>query len=149
MVSRILVATDGSDTAWKAVKYAEELAGQTGSTITAISVIDRTAFLIKSVPAKATPTHLIEPVEDYLRQAAEAYLGRAEGLCRKGNIKFKRIIRTGHPVDEIVREAERSRADLIIMGSRGRGVLGSAVLGSTTFGVMNRETKVPVLVVRK
>jgi nucleotide-binding universal stress UspA family protein len=149
MFSRILVATDGSDTAWKALKYAVELAKQTGSMITAISVIDRTSFLIKSVPAVATPTHLIEPVEDYMRQAAEAYLEKAESLCRKSDVKFRKVIRAGHPVDEIVKEAEKSKVDLIIMGSRGRGILRSAVLGSTTFGVMNKETKVPLLMVRK
>jgi nucleotide-binding universal stress UspA family protein len=117
--------------------------------ITAISVIDRTSFLIKSVPAVATPTHLIEPVEDYMRQAAEAYLEKAESLCRKSDVKFRKVIRAGHPVDEIVKEAEKSKVDLIIMGSRGRGILRSAVLGSTTFGVMNKETKVPLLMVRK
>ena len=149
MVSRILVATDGSETAWKAVKFAVELAKQTGAIITALSVTDRTSFLTKSVPAMSTPTHIIEPVEDYMRQAAEAYLGKAEGLCRKSDIKVRKVIRTGHPVDEIVKEAERSRADLIIMGSRGRGIVRSAVLGSITFGVMNKESKIPLLVIRK
>jgi nucleotide-binding universal stress UspA family protein len=59
------------------------------------------------------------------------------------------IIRSGHPVEEIVKQAERSKADLIIMGSHGRSALKAAVIGSVTFGVINRDTKIPVLVVRK
>ncbi len=149
MVSRILVATDGSAAAWKAIQYAAGLAKQTGAELTAVSVIDGTAFVAKTVPAVSTPTHLIEPVEDFMRQAAEAYIGKAEELCRKNGIKFRKVIRSGHPVDEIVKVAEKERCDLIIMGARGKGVVKAAVLGSTTFGVMNKETKIPLLVVRK
>ncbi|MCL5022680.1 MAG: universal stress protein [Nitrospirae bacterium] len=149
MIKTILVATDGSKTAWKAVTYAAELARQTRAALTAISVIDKTWFLTQSVSAPATPTHLIEPVDDYLRQAAEGYLERAEDLCRKKGVQFTRVITAGHPVEEIVKEAERAKADLIVLGSRGKGIVRAAVLGSITFGVMNRETKIPVLVVRK
>jgi nucleotide-binding universal stress UspA family protein len=55
----------------------------------------------------------------------------------------------GHPVEEIVQEAYKSKADLIIMGSHGRSALAAAVLGSSAYGVMHHETKVPVLIVRR
>jgi len=149
MISKILVATDGSETAWKAVKYATGLAKQTGATITFLSVIDKSLFLTQSIPAIAAPTRLIEPVEDYLRQAAEAYLERAEKLCNKNGIKCRKAVRTGHPVDEIVREATKSKADLIVIGSRGQGAMRAAVLGSVTYGVIHKDTGIPVLVVSK
>jgi nucleotide-binding universal stress UspA family protein len=149
MISKILVATDGSETAWKAVKYATGLARQTGAAITVLSVIDKSALLAQSIPAVSAPTRLMEPVEDYMGQAAEAYLEKAEKLCRKSNVKFRKVVRAGHPVDEIVKEAEKSKVDLIIMGSHGRGAMRAAVLGSITFGVIHRDTKIPVLIVRK
>ncbi len=149
MISKILVATDGSETAWKAVKYAAGLARQTGATVTFLSVIDKSLFLTQSIPAIAAPTRLIEPVEDYLRQAAEAYIEKAEKLCKKSGIKCRKAVRTGHPVDEIVREATESKADLIVIGSRGRGAMRAAVLGSVTHGVIHEDTGIPVLVVRK
>jgi nucleotide-binding universal stress UspA family protein len=149
MISRMLVATDGSETAWKAVKYAASLAKQTGAAITAISVIDRSPLLVQSIPAVSAPTHLIEPVEDYLRQAAEAYVERAEKFCKKNGIKFRKVLRAGHPVDEIVKEAKRSKADLIVLGSHGRGVMRAAVLGSIAFGVIHKHAKVSVLIVRR
>ncbi|HYA12398.1 MAG TPA: universal stress protein, partial [Thermodesulfovibrionales bacterium] len=78
MISKILVATDGSETARKSIGYAADLAKQTGSKLIFLSVIDKTFFVSKSIPAAATSIHLIEPIEDYLRQAAEAHLEEAE-----------------------------------------------------------------------
>jgi len=149
MISKILVPTDGSKAAKKSVEYAAEFAKQTGAAITIITVIDKSSIVPLSISGTATPTHLIEPVEDYMRQAAEAYIADAEEICASHNVPVKRLIRTGHPVEEITREAEKSKFDLIIIGSRGKSALKAAVLGSVTFGVINKETKVPVLVVRK
>ncbi len=149
MIKEILVPTDGSETAQKSVKYAVELAEQTDATITLLSVIDKGLFVTKSIPALATPTHLIEPIEDYLKQAAEAYIEKAERLCKKKGVQAKRVIRSGHPVEEIIKEAEKSKVDLIIMGSHGRSAMRAVLLGGITFGVIHKDTKIPVLVIRK
>jgi nucleotide-binding universal stress UspA family protein len=149
MISKILVPTDGSKAAKKSVEYAAEFAKQTGAAITIMSIIDKSSLVPLSISGTATPTHLIEPVEDYMRQAAEAYIDEAEEICARNKVPAKRLIRTGHPVEEIIKEAEKSKFDLIIIGSRGKSALKAAVLGSVTFGVINKETKVPVLVVRK
>jgi nucleotide-binding universal stress UspA family protein len=149
MISKILVPTDGSKIAKKSVEYAAELAKQTGATITLLTVIDKSLFITQSIPAQAVPVHIIEPVEDYLKQAAEGYIEEAERLCQKKEIQYQKIIRSGHPVEEIIKEAVKSKADLIVIGSHGRSALKAAVLGSVTFGVINKETKIPVLVVRK
>jgi nucleotide-binding universal stress UspA family protein len=148
MISKILVPTDGSETARKAVRYAGDLAKQTGAVLTLLSVIDKEALVAKSIPAIASPTHIIEPVEDYLRMAAETYLKDAEKLCRRKGVKIKKVSRSGHPVEEIIKEAKRLKADLIVMGSRGKSAIKTAVLGSVTFGVIHRDTKFPVLVIR-
>ncbi len=149
MIKKILVPTDGSKTAVKSVRYAIDLAKQTDSTLILLSIIDKSIFLSKSVPAEVTKMDIIEPIEDYLRQAAEAYLGEAEGLCKKKGVKSKGVIRSGHPVEEILKEAEKSKVDLIVMGSHGKSALKAAVLASITFGIIHKDTKIPVLVVRR
>ncbi len=149
MISNILLPTDGSDTARKATRYAVDLAKQAGAIIRLVSVIDKSFYASKSVPAMAAPKRLIEPIEDYLRQTAEAYLDDAQRLCKRGSVQSKKVIRTGHPVEEIIKEAERSKVDLIVMGSHGKSALKAAVLGSVTFGIIHKDTKVPVLVVRR
>jgi nucleotide-binding universal stress UspA family protein len=149
MISKILVATDGSVTAKKTIGYAIELAQQTGATLTFLNVIDKGYLTTKSIPSVATPTHLIEPVEDYLRQAAEAHLKETVKLCEKKGLQSKAIIRSGHPVEEIIKEAGKSKVDLIVIGSHGRSALKAAVLGSVTFGVIHKDTRIPVLIVRR
>jgi len=149
MISKILVATDGSETAWKSVEYAVELAKQTGATLILLSVIDRTFFITQSTPALAAPTRLIEPIEDYLRQTAEAHIEEAEKLCKKKGVQSEKVISSGHPVDEIIKEAKKSKVDLIVIGSHGRSAIKAALLGSVTYGVIHKDTKIPVLVVRR
>jgi nucleotide-binding universal stress UspA family protein len=150
MIKKILVPIDGSETARKALEYAVDLAKQTGSSIMLLSVIDKSPFYgAQTIPSVSTPTHLLENLEDYLGQTAEAYSAEAEGLCRSKGVESRKIIKTGHPVEEIVKAAEDSKADLIVMGSHGKSALGAALLGSVTVGVIHRETKFPVLVVRR
>jgi len=151
MISKILVPTDGSETANKSIKYAAGLAKQLGAKITLLSVIDINVggFLAQTISAVNSPTHLIEPIEDYLKQTAGAYIKEGERICKKNGIQSKKVIRSGHPVEEIINEAVKSKVDLIVMGSQGRSALGAAILGSVTFGVIHKDTKIPVLVVRK
>lgn len=150
MVKNILVPIDGSKTAGKALEYAVDLAKQTGSTIVLLSVIDKSLYYgAPTIPSLSSPTHLLENLEDYLRQTAEAYVAEAEGQCRSKGVESKKIVRAGHPVEEIIKAAEDSKADLIVMGSHGKSALGAALLGSITIGLIHRETKFPVLVVRR
>ncbi len=149
MIKKILVPTDGSETANKAIEYAIELARQLGATIIFMSVVENSLLIPQIIPSVATPTHLLEPIEDYLRQTAEAYTDEAERLCQKSEIQHTKIIRSGHPVEEIIKEAIKSEVDLIVIGAHGKSALKAALLGSITFGIINKETKVPVLIVRK
>jgi nucleotide-binding universal stress UspA family protein len=149
MVSKILVPTDGSETARKAVEYAVELAKQLKASIIVLTVIDNRSFAAQTVPAEETAMHIIEPIEDYLRGAAQEYAEEIMRLCDESGVQSKTVVRTGHPVENIVKEAEESKVDLIVMGSHGRSALAAALLGSVAYGVIHNETKVPVLIVRR
>ncbi len=157
MISKILVPTDGSKTARKAARYAVELAQLSGATVIVLSVIDRTPFISSTVPGFVSPSrpgvthpeHLIEPIEDYLKEAAKADMEEIVKLCEQHGVPSRAVMRLGHPVEAIVKEGVKSRADLIVIGSHGRSALKAALLGSVTFGVIHKDTKIPVLVVRK
>ncbi len=150
MIEKILVPTDGSETSRKAAKYAYGLAALSGGSVTLLSVINRNAFIGKpTIPATETPTHIVEPLEDYLRQAADLDMREIEKLGEQKGIRTNLVVRYGHPVEEIVKEAEREKADLIVMGSHGKSALTAALLGSVTSGVIHRDMKTPVLIVRR
>ena len=149
MVSKILVPTDGSTTARKAVRYAVDLAKQLNASVVIVSVIDNRSFIAQTIPAVDSPLHVTEPIEDYLREAAKGYVGEIEKLCDESGVESKTVITKGHPVEGIVKVAQKSMVDLIVMSSHGRTGLAAAVLGSVAYGVIHNETKVPVLIVRK
>jgi nucleotide-binding universal stress UspA family protein len=149
MISKILVPSDGSKTAQRAAGYAVDLAKQLKASIIILSVIDKRSFTAQTVPASETARHTIEPIEDYLREAAEGYAGEIKKLCDKSGVASKVSIKMGHPVEEIVKEAKRSKANFIVMGSHGRSALSAAVLGSVSYGVIHNDASVPILIVRR
>lgn len=148
MISKILVPSDGSKTAKKAATYAIGLAKQMKASIVILSVIDNRARVAKTIPASEAPRQTIEPIDYYLKEAAEVFTGEIKKMCDKNGVESNISIKTGHPADVIVKEAKRVKADMIVMGSHGRSALSAAVLGSVSYGVIHIDTKVPILIIR-
>jgi nucleotide-binding universal stress UspA family protein len=90
-----------------------------------------------------------ESIGDYQQEAAERYAGEIKKLCQKKGIQSKIVIKQGHPVEEIVKESEKSKVNLIVMGSHGESTLAAATLGSVTYGVLHKNTTIPILVVKR
>ena len=149
MISNILVPTDGSMAAQKAARYAIDLAKQLKCSIIVLSVIDNRSLMAQTISAQENVRHIIEPIEDYLREAAEAYASEIKEICDENDVRSKILVTSGHPAEEIAKEAESSNADLIVIGSHGRSALKAAFLGSVTYSIIHKETKVPVLVVKR
>jgi len=138
-ISKILVPSDGSKTAQKAAAYAVDLAKQLKASIVAMSVIDNRSIIAQTVSASETTKHTIESVDDYLRAVAEGHAGEIKKLCDKSGVASMISVKIGHPMEEIVKEAKRSKADLIVMGSHGRSSLSAKVLGSISYGVIHND----------
>ncbi|MEJ2656748.1 MAG: universal stress protein [Desulfobacterales bacterium] len=149
MISRILVPTDGSETAQKAARYAIDLAAQLKCSIIVLSIADNRSLIARTIPAQENARHILEPVEDYLREAAGAYAREIKRMCDEKGIRSEILVTSGHPSEEITKQAERSNSDLIVMGSHGRSALAAALFGSITYSIIHKETKIPVLVVRR
>ncbi len=140
---KILVPTDGSKNALRAVKYAAKLAGElrSDSTITLISVHDDAALrhAERFVGKKA--------VDDYLRDLSEKDLGESRKALDKVGIRHDMVIRTGHVAGEIASTAEQGGFGMIIIGSKGRTALKDLLVGSVAQRVV-QMSKVPVLLVK-
>jgi nucleotide-binding universal stress UspA family protein len=148
MIAKILVPSDGSKNAQRAAEYAVELAKQLSASIIILSVIDQRSLIAQTAPASRTARQTIEPIEDYLKEAAAGYAGAIKKLCDKSGVAATILIKTGHPVEVIVKEAKKSKANLIVIGSHGRSALSAAVLGSVSYGVIHNDKAIPVLIVR-
>jgi nucleotide-binding universal stress UspA family protein len=149
MISKILVPTDGSKTAKKAGVYAIGLAKQLHASIVIMCVVDKRFMVSRTVLVEPSSRYVTESIGDYQQEAAERYAGEIKKLCGKKGVQSRIVIKQGHPVEEIVREAEKSKVDLIVMGSHGESALAAATLGSVTYGVIHKDTTIPVLVVRR
>ena len=149
MISKILVPTDGSKTAQKAAVYAIGLAIQLHASIIVMSVVDKRFMVSRTVLFKPSSMYVAESIEDYQQESAERYTREIKKLCGKKGVQSRTVIKQGHPVEEIVKEAKKSKAGLIIMGSHGQSTLEAATLGSVTYGVIHKDTKIPILVVKK
>jgi nucleotide-binding universal stress UspA family protein len=149
MILKILIPTDGSKVAQKAAQYAVDLARQLKASLLILCVVDKSLMMLQTVPARKTARHVIEPIEAYLRESAEGYTRAIKELCDKNRVRSKTVISEGHPVEEIVKEAEKAKVNLIIIGSHGKSALRAAILGSVTYGVIHKDTKIPILIVRR
>lgn len=137
MFRTILLAYDGSDHARRAAAVARAEAEAHG--------------------ARLVVVHAYEPVPDYLGEPffeaalkqrlerAEAVLAEARTLTGVGEGEARLL--EGRPAEAILEAALGEKADLIVMGTRGLGALGSLFLGSQSQRVV-AEAPCPVLLVR-
>jgi nucleotide-binding universal stress UspA family protein len=140
---KILVATDGSSSALKAVKKAAQLALSLRDPghISLLSVHDDIGLRhVKRFVDKGT-------VEDYLRERSENELKPARKVLDKAGVSFDMIIRTGSVPEQIVTTARKGKFDLIVVGSSGPSALGEFFLGSVTHRVASSAEQ-DVMIVR-
>jgi len=135
MFRSILVAWDGSEHAKRALVEAIDIARSQDARLTLLTV---------STLPPVWPGVVVPISEADLTKAAEQVLAQGEALVPEG-IAVSGQTAIGHPGTEILKRAKAANHDLIVMGSRGRGAVRSAVLGSASHFVINHGT-VPVLI---
>ena len=135
-LKKILVPVDFSDCSKKALRYALPFSKQFGAKITLIHVMQ--------YPAEF-PEVMMTDVQTAREAEAELEL-----LMQKlgGKVPFQTIVKIGIPRVEILKAADDSGADLIILSTHGRSGLARVFLGSTAEAVV-RYAQCPVLVVRE
>ncbi len=145
MYAHILIATDGSDLANRAVEQGLTLAKALGSKVTAITVTEPWTAAVSGEWAVAFP------VAEYEKAAAanaEKILEQvAEAAKRIGIACERRHIKDQFAAEGIVEEAKARSCDLIVMASHGRRGLAKVVLGSQATRVLTHST-VPLLICR-
>lgn len=138
MYDRILVPTDGSPGMKRVVSHAAELSAVHDSTLEAAYVVNSSA--VANLPMESS----WEGVAEMLREEGENALDAAVE-CAECSVE--RTMLEGNPAHEIVEYADRSDADVICMGTHGRGGINRLLLGSVAERVV-RASEVPVLTVR-
>ncbi len=140
---KMLIAVDGSEHASHAIEAAARLAGQMQSVeVVLLNVADAMVFYGELPPFD------LEAVERAQRQHQQQLLAEAEAQARAcGLQQVKTQSAVGLAAQEILRVADERGVDQIVMGTHGRGAVGSLLLGSVAQRVVH-QAKVPVLLVR-
>jgi nucleotide-binding universal stress UspA family protein len=145
MYKHILIATDGSELAGKAVAAGLALAKELKSKVTAIHVTEPWTALV------AGEMTLGFPYQDYDKGAAEnaqRILGAVGEAAKAAGVECATLhIPDRFPAEAIVDCAKDKGCDLIVMASHGRRGFTKLLLGSETVRVLTHTT-VPVLVCR-
>ncbi len=136
---KLLLATDLTDASASATDEAFDLAAQLDASLLVVSVIDPGSLLMPGGRFRVR----VDQVRDRREQQAQALVERG----RQTGIDVSFLIWTGDPGDMIVEAAEAEHADMILVGSHGRGAVGRLFLGSVSEHVV-RNAPCPVLVVR-
>ncbi len=143
--TRILLATDGSEEAGLALQAAAELSKTTGSEVHVAYVLPTEVQLVgHHLYSEEMRESVVEQAERDVRSFLEE---QTEQIGSEGSKMAEAHLRVGRPDKEIVRLAGVLDAGVIVVGSRGLGAVGRALMGSVSDSVV-RHAHCPVLVVR-
>uniref|UniRef100_UPI003F498F29 universal stress protein n=1 Tax=Cupriavidus yeoncheonensis TaxID=1462994 RepID=UPI003F498F29 len=146
MYQRILVAVDGSRSSALAVDQAIILARASGADVKALFVVDDSDLFFDM--RYRDSTDLLKQVMTHGQEILVRTVDRFQAagiLCVTGLIE--RTNSRGLIADTIAAEADKWRADLIVLGTHGRRGIRRLVMGSVSAGVV-RRTRLPVLLAR-
>jgi len=143
----ILVPHDFSASANHAAALARDEAKLHGGRIVLLHVIDLPHQLGGTEVVIPPETGAPIPIKDYAVSSAEQHLDDLAARLTKDGASVKTFVRVGNPVDEILRFVDEEKADLVVMGTHGRGGIRHLIAGSVAERVV-RASKVPVLTVR-
>lgn len=140
-IKRILVPTDFSEQGRTALTYAVAFADTFGAAVELLHVLE-------PMPPGALMSYVaVDDLRKSMRDQAEQQMEVLHAEWEDYAFPVKRTIVEGQPFVEIIKHAKTGKADMIILGTHGRGAVAHMLLGSVAEKVV-RKAPCPVLTVR-
>jgi len=137
----LVVGTDFSDSASHALDYAVTFAKSAGAKITLVHVYELPTYTYPDALVPASP-EMTREIEEAARKSTDAACARYAG----SGVPMEAVVREGKAWREIEHVALERSADLIVIGTRGRGAMARALLGSVAEKVVGTSS-IPVVVI--
>lgn len=148
MYKHILLPTDGSKLADKAVKQGIALAKSIAARVTILNVTPEYQMLMDEGLVLPNATAVKKRFDDEMARRSKKILNAVEVDAKSSGVACDTVSANGgRPYELIIKQAKKGKCDLIMMASHGRRGLSSILLGSETAKVLTHST-IPVLVVR-
>jgi universal stress protein E len=138
---RILVAVDGSDPSRRAAVRAADLARRLGEGLTVVHVLPPPPIF--SEPAVLPD---VAELERRVYERGKAVLDEMADSLRTGGLEVQAQLLAGPAAEVLAEAAQSADIDFVVVGSRGRTLVGSMLLGGTSHRLIH-ICKKPVLVV--
>ena len=139
MISRVLVAMDGSEVAEQALRYALEV--HSDANITVLTVVGEPSAMF----GEATAIALANDPGQSMKEHAQPVLDRAQEIATEYDTEISTDVSAGHPARIILNRADDF--DTVVIGSHG-GALADRILVGNIAEKIFRQSPVPVTVVR-
>jgi nucleotide-binding universal stress UspA family protein len=138
---KLLITTDGSEASLGAVRYVVKSAPHLRH--------PELHLVTVQAPISSTASALVghRAVKEYHREEGDAALKDARAVLDAAGLKYECHVLVGEPGEAIAAYARDRDCDQIVMATRGKGILGNLLLGSTTTRVIELAT-MPVTLVK-
>jgi len=145
LYKHILIPTDGSQLATKAVEHGLAFAKEIGAKVTVVMAWEPFhVFTFNRVSVEDTP----ELYRQHMQQLVGRTLGVAANAAKAAGVPCETVqVEEEHPYKAIINTAQSKGCDLIVMASHGRRGISAVLIGSETVKVLT-HSKIPVLVHR-
>ena len=139
---RVLLAADGSKYTKKALAFlvTHESLANPKDKLFVINVQTPVPGRVKSLLGSAE-------VAAYHREEGDKVLDPIKKFLDKHGLNHHCESVVGHPVEEILKAADKEKSHMIVMGTRGHGLMGRALMGSIAQRVVT-DCDIPVLLVK-
>jgi nucleotide-binding universal stress UspA family protein len=141
-IRHILVALDFNPISEHALDYAVDLAEKLGARVTVLHVYSLAVLMAldgEYLPTADGASNKAEEAQRHLDAALAPYASR--------KVEIRGVLRVGEAGEEVCAQAKELGADLIVVGTHGRGAIGRALLGSVAQSILHASS-IPVLTIR-
>lgn len=147
MFKHILIPTDGSPVAMKAVKAGIGIAKQLGARVTGYCAIEQIRPRVYG-EGYMIDRKMVQAFERRATASAQKYVDAIGKVANAAGVEFESYVSKAEtPYEGIIDAAKKRRCDAIFMASHGRRGLAGLLMGSVTHKVLT-QTRIPVLVYR-
>jgi nucleotide-binding universal stress UspA family protein len=148
MFKHILLPTDGSKLADRAIIHGINLAKTLGAKVTLLSVVPEFRMIADESFAVPMSMQTKQRYEKEAAASASKKLAAIEARIAKAGVQGASVVVSSDlPFQQIIEVARKRKCDVVVMASHGRSGLSGLLLGSETIKVLT-HSKIPVLVVR-
>ncbi len=146
-IKKIVWATDGSNEAEDALKYAVYLAKEYSAEISGVYVSTKKVNSLSS-DFYQLMQELFNDLDKTEKKEFEANFTSTKSKLKSQGVRFTGTILRGEAASKIVSFIHKEKADLVVIGTRGHGLIDKMLIGSTTLKVL-KKSRIPVFAFKK